>query len=98
MKPCITTPTTLDITQYTASPLGNVVVKKPNINGIIHSIIWLVDCCRGSAVGIVVIFCMMNIDAPTATGRIGVLSGTARSSHRNELSRGTTSCTLGNQE
>ena len=44
MKPCITTPTTLDITQYTASPLGNVVVKKPNISGIIHSIIWLVDC------------------------------------------------------
>ncbi len=81
-----------------ASPLGNVVVKNPNIKGIIHSIIRLVDCCLGSTAGIVVIFCMMNIDAPTATGSTGVRSGTARSSHRKELSRGTTPCTLGSHE
>ena len=41
---------------------------------------------------------MMNMDAPTATGKIGVRSGKARSSQRNELSSGTTSCTWGSQE
>ena len=72
-------------------------MKNPNITGIIQSIIWLVDCCRGSALGIVVIFCMMNIDAPTRTGsKKG--SGTARSNHRNELFSGTTSCTQGTHE
>ena len=81
-----------------ASPLGNDVVKKPNIRGIIQSIILLVDCCLGSAVGIVVIFCMTNMDTPTATGSIGVGSFTARSSQRNELFSGTTSCTHGSHE
>ena len=88
----------LEITQYRASPLGNVVVKNPNIRGIIHSIMRLVDCCLSSAAGMVVIFCMMNMEAPTRMGSTGVGSGTARSSHRKELFSGTTWCTQGSQE
>ena len=88
----------MEIIQYRASPLGNVVVKNPNIKGIIHSIIRLVDSCRGSAAGMVVIFCMRNMEAPTRTGSRGVGSRSARSSHRKELSRGMTSCTIGSQE
>ena len=65
----------LDTTQYSASPLGKVVVKKPNIIGIIHSIILLVDAWRGSADGIVVVFCIRNMDKPTRTGITGRLSG-----------------------
>ena len=88
----------LDTTQYRASPLGKLRLKKPNMRGIIQSIMRLVDCCLGSAAGIVVIFCMSHIDAPTSTGSTGVLSGSARSSHRNELSRGIASLTLGSHE
>ena len=98
MNPCITIPTALEMTQYKARPLGKVVVKNPNINGIIHSIILLVDCCLGSTAGMVVIFCMKNMDAPTKTGRIGVGSGRARSSHRKELFIGTTPWTNGIHE
>ena len=32
-------------------------VKKTNISGISQSIILLIDCCLGSAVGKVIIFC-----------------------------------------
>lgn len=88
----------LDTTQYKASPLGKVVVKKPNIIGIIHSIILLVDAWRGSADGIVVVFCISHIDTPTSTGITGRLSGCARSSHRNVLLMGITSFTPGSQE
>ena len=87
-----------EIIQYKASPLGKVVVKKPNINGIIHNIIRLVDCCLASADGMVVIFCMSHMEAPTSTGRSGVGSGLARSSHRKELSSGMVLCTSGSQE
>jgi len=87
-----------EITQYNASPLGKVVVKNPNINGIIHNIIRLVDCCLASADGMVVIFCMSHMEAPTNTGITGVLSGLARSSHRKELSSGMVLCTSGSQE
>ena len=83
-------PTTLEITQYNASPAGNVIVKNPNISGIIHSIMRLVDCCLESTAGMVVIFCMKNIEAPTKTGKMGVGSGFARSSQRKELSSGIT--------
>ena len=86
------------MTQYKARPLGNVVVKNPNISGIIHSIMRLVDCCLASAAGMVVIFCMKNMDAPTRTGRIGVGSGRARSSQRNELFMGMTLWTHGSHE
>ena len=90
-KPWITKPTTFDTTQYNARPLGKLRVKKPNIAGIIHSIIRFVDACRSSAVGIVVIFCMTHIDTPTRIGMTnGVGSGRARSIHRKLLSIGMT--------
>ena len=88
----------LDTIQYMASPLGNVVVKNPNISGIIHSIMRLVDACLGSAEGMTVIFCMTYMDRPTSTGSTGKVSGRARSSHRNELLLGITSCTRGIDE
>ena len=91
-------PTMLEITQYRASPAGNAVVKNPNIMGIIHSIMRLVDACLGSADGMVVVFCMRNMDTPTRMGRRGVGSGCAKSSHRNELSTGIWLCTIGSQE
>jgi len=84
-------PITLETIQYTANPLGNVVVKKPNINGIIHSIILLVCACLGSAEGIVVIFWVNHMDTPTSTGMTGVGSGSDRSTQRNELFIGITS-------
>ena len=73
-------------------------VKNPNISGIIHNIILLVDACRASAEGIVVIFCMTHMDDPT---RIGITngdgSGCARSIHRNELLMGIMLCTWDSQ-
>ena len=90
-KPCMATPTTLETTQYSAKPLGKLSVKKPNMAGIIHSIMRLVDACRSSAVGIVVIFCITHMDTPTNTGITnGVGSGSARSIHRKLLSMGIT--------
>ena len=71
-------------------------MKNPNINGIIHSIMRLVDACLASADGIVVTFCISHIDRPTSIGRIGVGSGAPRSSHRKELSKGTSWCSTGN--
>lgn len=44
-------------------------MKNPNITGIIHSIIRLVDACCSVAAGMVVIFCISHIDPPTRTGR-----------------------------
>ena len=72
-------------------------MKNPNISGIIHSIILLVDACRSSAEGIVVIFCMTHMDAPTRTGIInGDGSGSARFIHRNAELMGITLLTHGN--
>ena len=66
-------------------------MKNPNMAGIIQSIILFVDACRSSAAGIVVIFCITHMDAPTKTGITnGEGSGWARSSHRNLLSIGIT--------
>ncbi len=97
-KPCITTPTKLDTTQYSARPLGKFSVKNPNIAGIIHSIIRLVEACRWSAVGIVVIFCMIHIDTPTKIGMTnGDGSGRARSIQRKLLFIGITLWTWGSQ-
>lgn len=71
-------------------------MKNPNMAGIIQSIILLVDACRSSAVGMVVIFCMTHIDTPTRTGMTnGVGSGRARSIHRKLLSIGITPWTCG---
>ena len=73
-------------------------MKNPNISGIIHSIILLVDACRSSAEGIVVIFCMTHMDAPTRTGITnGDGSGSARFIHRNDELMGMTLLTHGNQ-
>jgi len=57
IKYCITTPITLEMSQNRARPAGNCMVKKTNIRGIIQSIILLIDCCLGSAVDMVIIFC-----------------------------------------
>ncbi len=86
-----------DTTQYSASPLGNVVVKKPNISGIIQSIMRLVEACFGSTEGIMVIFCMTHIEAATM---IGITSGSPRPrfNQRKLLLRGITSWTRGSHE
>lgn len=95
MKPCMVMPITLDTTQYTARPAWNWVVKKPNISGIIHSIMRLVDSCRGSAAGIIVIFCIIHIDTPTSTGITGVASGSPRFIQRKRVSSGMDAFTQG---
>ena len=43
-------------------------VKNPNIMGIIHNSILLVDACCAEAAGMVVIFCMTYIETPTRIG------------------------------
>jgi len=73
------------------------VVKKPNIIGSIHNIILFVEACRGSAAGIVVTFCMRNIDKPTRTGSIGVGSLDPRSNHKKVLFKGIDSLIPGSQ-
>ena len=84
----------LETIQYVARPASKLNVKKPNISGIIHSIIRLVDCCCGVADAVGVIFCITNIDPPTSSGsRTGTASSLAylaRSIHKKELSSGTT--------
>ena len=58
-----------------------------------------VDACFESMLGIVVIFCMKNMEPPTRIGRTrGEGSGSARSSHRKELFKGIALCTWGSQE
>ena len=74
-------------------------VKKPNITGIIHSIILLVESCCGELEGIVVIFCITNIDTPTRIGMtIFVGSGTARSIQRKLPFKGTDSWAIEKDE
>lgn len=69
--------------QYTANPLGNWMVKKPNMIGNIHNIIRLVDSWLGEVAGVMLIFCMKNIVTPTRTGSTTTEgSGVARSSHK----------------
>jgi hypothetical protein len=68
-----------------------------NIIGISQSIIWFCDCCLGSGLGKVVIFCCTHIVPPTRIGKIKYLSGVARSSQRKWLPRGTSEKT-GDQE
>jgi hypothetical protein len=93
----MTIPTTLDAIQYIARPLGKVVVKNPNISGIIHNIIRFVDSCLGSTAGIMVIFCIAHIDTPTRMGKSSGL-GTARSRPRKFLSMGIAPLTVGSHE
>jgi YidC/Oxa1 family membrane protein insertase len=96
IKPWITIPAKFEMTQYSASPLGNCSEKNPNIKGIIHNIIRFVDACLSSMAGIVVIFCMNHMETPTKTGKTQYLSGTARSNQRKLLSSGITSSIIGN--
>ena len=79
----------LEIKRYNPRPIGNDNVRKPNIRGIIQSIIVLVDCCLGSVEGALVIFCWTHVEAPTKTGIISLVgSGSARFNHKNELLSG----------
>ena len=68
------------------------------MRGSIHSIMLFCEAWRESVVGMVVIFCITHIDAPTRMGRMGVGSGSARSIQRKSLFRGTAWLTWGNQE
>ena len=84
MKYWIPTPIRLEIIQYSGSPLGHCREKKPRNIGIIHSIIFWLDCCRGSGEGVIVIFCCTQVDAATRMGKItGEGSGSPSFSHRN---------------
>lgn len=100
-NPWITIPTMLDTIQYRASPASKLRVKTPNMPGMSHSIMRLVCSCCGVVEGMVVIFCMTNMETPTRTGRRKgsglALEYSARSSPRNLPSRGTASWTMGSQ-
>ena len=95
MKYCITTVITFETTQYRESPEGKVKAKKPNMTGIIHSMMAFVDCCWDVAAGAMVIFWTTHMEPPTRTGSNGVGSGSVRSSHRKWASRGRASSTPG---
>jgi hypothetical protein len=75
-------------------------VKKPNIKGIIHKSMRLVDCWRGSALRGTLIFCITHMEAPTSMAMKYVtrdLSARARSRPMNRLFKGTTWCTTDSQ-
>ena len=95
-------PIRLDTIQYTASPVSKLSVKNPNIRGIIHSIILLVDSCCGVVDGIADIFCIIHMEPPTRTGsRYGrglSFETKARSIQRKLPSSGTTWWTGGSHE
>ena len=94
MKYCIPTPIRLETIQYIDSPAGNCNEKNPSIIGIIHSIMAWLDCCLGSAEGVVVIFCCKNVVAATRNGiMMGDGSGAPKSSQRNCALIGTAWCT-----
>ena len=70
-------------------------MKNPNIIGSIHSMIWLVDCWRGSVGRLMVVFCVSHIVEPTRTGSKILIGGACdetrltRSMPRKSLLRGT---------
>jgi hypothetical protein len=83
---------TLETIQYRGSPLGQPREKTPRNMGIIHSIIFWLDCCLGSMEGVMVIFCWTQVDAATSTGRTKLVgSGSARLNQRNLSCRGAAS-------
>lgn len=59
-------PIRLDTNQNSARPLGKLIVKKPNISGIIQVSMLFMDCCLGSELGIVDIFCSTHMLAATS--------------------------------
>ena len=65
IKYCVIIPMIFDTNQKTANPLGKLMVKKPNISGISQTSILFMDCCLGSDVGIVDIFCSTHMLAAT---------------------------------
>ena len=66
IKYCVIIPMIFEITQNTANPLGKLIVKKANINGISQTSILFMDCCLGSDVGTVDIFCNTHTVAATS--------------------------------
>jgi hypothetical protein len=68
---------------------------KPNISGIIHSIIRLCIACLGSATVGVAIFCCSHMVPPTRMA--SNVSGVAKFNHRNLFSRGNREYTMGQE-
>jgi len=95
IKYWIITLRTLEVIQKRARPLGTDKVIMANIIGIIHSIIWFCDCCLGSAVEVITIFCCTHMAPPTKTANKKVWSGTAKFSQRNLLPTGNVEYTIG---
>lgn len=77
-------------------------VKTPNMPGMSQSIMRLVDSCCGVVEGMVVIFCITNMETPTSTGRRNgrgfELEYSARLRNRKVPSSGTASWTMGSHE
>ena len=74
----------MDVIQYSDRPLGSVNEKNAIIRGISQSIIIWLLLCRGSADGVIVIFCWSQVDTKTRTGKTSFDgSGSAKSSQRN---------------
>lgn len=92
----------LETIQYRARPASKFRVNTPNMPGMSQSIMRFVDSCCGVVEGMVVIFCMTNMETPTSTGRrkgMGLaLEYSARLSQRKLPSRGTASWTMGRNE
>jgi len=79
MKYWIDIPIRLETIQYRGNPLGHPREKTPRNMGIIHSIMFWLDCCRGSMEGIMVIFCWTQVEAATNIGKTKLVgSGSAR--------------------
>ena len=88
MKYCMTTVIMLDTNQYKGSPEGKERLSTPNMTGMVHSIMVLVDCCCAVVAVGMVIFWVTHMDAPTRTGRMKYGSGCVRVSQKNEGSTG----------
>ena len=94
-KYCITMLMTFETSQYRDKPLGKVKQKKPNIKGIIHSIIRLCACILGSAAAVIDIFCCTHMVPPTR--RAIVRLGTLKSSQRNLFDKGSVEYSTGQE-
>ena len=89
MKYWMDIPIRLEIIQYRGSPLGQPRENTPRKMGIIHCIMFWLDCCLGSIDGVMDIFCWTQVDAATRTGNTKLVgSGSARFMPRNWLFSG----------
>ena len=68
MKYCIPTPTTFEIIQYRAKPVGKLKENTAINSGIIHSIMVWLPWDLASVAGVMVIFCWTQDDTKTSTG------------------------------